>query len=352
MSGAEAEITPPGTDALSLPRPRSAKPFVVLTAILASSLAFIDNTVVIVALPQMRESLGASLAQAQWITNAYALTLSAFLLLGGGAGDTFGLRRVFMIGIALFAAASMLCGVSSSADMLIAARAVQGIGGALMVPGSLALISANFPPGERGKAIGTWAAASGIAAALGPMLGGWLVDHGPWATIFWINVPIAALALWLCWRRVPETAVGTGPVAMDWIGGVLAILGLGALSYGLTIVGDAVTRGLALGSICCGAAILVAFLWHEARAPAPMMPLGLFRIRAFAGINAVTLLLYFGLSGAMFFLPTTLIEAHGYSAARAGSASPVPLVMAVLSRMGACSPTGGARGGCSPSARS
>src|SRR5439155_3329846 len=146
-------------------------------------------------------------------------------------------------GIALFAAASMLCGISRSADMLIAARALQGIGGALMVPGSLALISANFRPRERGRAIGTWAAASGIAAALGPMLGGWLVDHGPWPTIFWINVPIAALALWLCWRRVPETAVGTAPVATDWTGGVLAIVGLGTLSYGLTIVGDAVTRG-------------------------------------------------------------------------------------------------------------
>src|SRR3954451_11884181 len=207
--------------------PDKAQTIVVWTAILASSLVFADGAIVTVAVPQMRESLQASLSQMQWITNAYALTLSALLLLGGAAGDAYGLRRVFMIGIGLFGLASMGCGLSGSATMLIAARAIQGIGGALLVPGSLALISAHFSPERRGKAIGTWAAASGIAAAFGPILGGWLIDVGPWQAIFWINIPVAALALWLCWRHVPVGSASGR--AMDWLGSGLAIIGLGAL---------------------------------------------------------------------------------------------------------------------------
>ena len=184
--------------------PDEAKPYVLWTAILASSLAFVDGAVVTVAVPQMRQSLDASLSQVQWITNAYALTLSAFLLLGGAAGDAYGLKRIFMLGISIFGLASVWCGLSNSAAMLITARSVQGIGGALMVPGSLALISTNFPPNERTAAIGTWAAASGIAAALGPILGGALLDLGPWQAIFWLNIPVAIAALWLCWKYMPE----------------------------------------------------------------------------------------------------------------------------------------------------
>lgn len=308
---------------------------VVWTAILASSMVFADGAIVTVAIPQMRESLQASLSGMQWITNAYALTLSAFLLLGGAAGDAYGLRRVFMIGIACFGLASLWCGLSGSAGMLIAARTVQGIGGALLVPGSLALISAHFRPESRGAAIGTWAAASAIAAALGPILGGWLIDVAPWQAIFWINIPAAALALWLCWRRVPESPV-TQEAAMDWRGGALAVVALGAIAYGLTALGErGADRGTAALVTLGGATVLGVFILHERRDPAPMMPLDLFRVPAFAHVNALTLLLYFALSGALFFLPTALIEAHGYSAAEAGSVFvPFTLVMALLSRLG------------------
>lgn len=313
----------------------TARSYIVWTAILASSLAFIDGAVVTVAVPQMRESLNASLSQVQWITNAYALTLSAFLLLGGAAGDAYGLKRVFMLGIALFGLASAWCGLSQSAPMLIAARSIQGVGGALMIPGSLALISANFPPNERGKAIGTWAAASGIAAALGPILGGWLIDIGPWQAIFWINIPIAASAIWLCWRHVPESRI-SAEAGMDWLGGVLAVAGLGVVAYGLTALGEPTTgRAEAFVFIALGGSLLAAFVFHESRARSPMMPLVLFRSPTFAGVNILTLLLYFALMGALFFMPATLIEAHGYSAARAGSVFlPFTIVMALLSRMG------------------
>jgi EmrB/QacA subfamily drug resistance transporter len=308
---------------------------VVWTAILASSMVFADGAIVTVAIPQMRESLQASLSEMQWITNAYALTLSAFLLLGGAAGDAFGLRRIFMVGIACFGLTSLWCGLSGSAGMLIAARAFQGIGGALLVPGSLALISAHFPKDARGKAIGTWAAASGIAAALGPILGGWLIDIGPWQAIFWINVPIAALALWLCWRLVPESPVAA-ETAMDWLGAILAVAGLGLLAYGLTALGEREShRVAAILVTLAGAGGLGLFVLHERRSAAPMMPLDLFRVSAFANVNALTLLLYFALSGALFFLPTALIEAHGYSAAKAGSVFlPFTILMAVLSRLG------------------
>jgi EmrB/QacA subfamily drug resistance transporter len=308
---------------------------VVWTAILASSMVFADGAIVTVAMPQMRESLQASLAEIQWVTNAYVLTLSAFLLLGGAAGDAYGLRRIFMIGIACFGLTSLWCGLSGSAGMLIAARAFQGIGGALLVPGSLALISAHFPKDARGKAIGTWAAASGIAAALGPILGGWLIDIGPWQAIFWINIPLAALALWLCWRHVPESPVARR-IAMDWLGGGLAVLALGLLAYGLTALGEREShKGIAALLTLAGVAALGLFILHEKRCAAPMMPLDLFRVPAFANVNALTLLLYFALSGALFFLPTALIEAHGYSAAKAGSVFlPFTLLMAVLSRLG------------------
>ncbi|MBA1155069.1 MFS transporter [Microvirga mediterraneensis] len=315
--------------------PGRTQTIVVWTAILASSMVFADGAIVTVAIPQMRESLQASLSEMQWITNAYALTLSAFLLLGGAAGDAYGLRRVFMIGIACFGLTSLWCGLSGSAGMLIAARTFQGIGGALLVPGSLALISAHFPKEARGRAIGTWAAASAIAAALGPILGGWLIDIGPWQAIFWINGPVAVLALWLCWRQVPESPV-SGGTAMDWRGGVLAVLALGLVAYGLTALGDQGShRIVAILLIFAGLALLGLFLRHEKRCAAPMMPLDLFRAPAFANVNALTLLLYFALGGALFFLPTALIEAHGYSAAKAGSVFlPFTLVMAVLSRLG------------------
>ncbi|HEV2565539.1 MAG TPA: MFS transporter [Microvirga sp.] len=326
------EFSPGRAEPSTVSRTRT---IVVWTAILASSMVFADGAIVTVAMPQMRENLQASLAEMQWVTNAYALTLSAFLLLGGAAGDAYGLRRIFMIGIACFGLTSLWCGLSESAGMLIAARAFQGIGGALLVPGSLALISAHFPKDARGKAIGTWAAASGIAAALGPILGGWLIDMGPWQAIFWINLPLAALALWLCWRHVPDIPV-MGETAMDWLGGALAVVALGLLAYGLTALGEREShKGVATLLTLAGGGALGLFIRHEKRSAASMMPLDLFRVSAFANVNALTLLLYFALSGALFFLPTALIEAHGYSAAQAGSVFlPFTIVMAALSRLG------------------
>ena len=308
---------------------------VVWTAILASSMVFADGAIVTVAVPQMRESLQASLSEMQWITNAYALTLAALLLLGGAAGDAYGLRRIFMIGIAGFGLASAWCGLSGSAGMLIVARAFQGVGGALLVPGSLALISAHFPPEARGKAIGAWAAASAVAAAFGPILGGWLIDLGPWQTIFWINLPVALLALWLCWRKVPDLPAARDS-RMDWLGAALAVIALGLIAFGLTSLGErGSSRGMAALLTLAGAVVLGLFLRHEKHTAAPMMPLGLFRVPAFAHVNALTLLLYFALGGALFFLPTALIEAHGYSAAGAGAVFlPFTIVMALLSRLG------------------
>lgn len=310
--------------------------YVLFATILASGMAFMDGSIITVGLPAIRANLGASLAEAQWTANAYTLTLAAFTLLGGAAGDAYGLRRVFMLGIALFGLASAACGFAWSPESLIVARAVQGVGGALMVPGSLALISAYYPPDIRGRAIGTWAAASAIAPAIGPILGGALVDLGSWRALFWMNVPLAIAAWWLCASRVPADN-RTADIRMDWIGGIVAVLGLGVLAYGLTEMGA--TLGfhfdLAVAMALGGAAILVAFVIWEAVAPAPMMPLVLFANRTFSGVNVLTLLLYFALSGALFFLPTALIQAHGYTAAVAGSVFlPFVIVMALLSRFG------------------
>lgn len=324
-----------GTDEAARTAPAGAGA-VLFATILASGMAFMDGSVVTVALPAIRSGLGAGFAEGQWTANAYTLTLAAFTLLGGAAGDAFGLRRVFMLGIALFGLASVACGLAWSPGSLIAARAIQGVGGAMMVPGSLALIAAHYPPKVRGRAIGAWAAASSIAPAIGPVVGGLLVDHGSWRAIFLINLPIAAIALFLCSTRI----AADGPrraAPMDWSGGALAVIGLGLVAYGLTALAEPGSgRGaLDLGLAAAGAAVLVLFIVYERRAAHPMMPLALFADRTFSGVNILTLLLYFALSGALFFLPTALIEAHGYPAALAGSVFiPFVLVMGLLSRFG------------------
>ncbi|WEK49956.1 MAG: DHA2 family efflux MFS transporter permease subunit [Candidatus Kaistia colombiensis] len=309
--------------------------YVLFATILASGMAFMDGSIITVGLPAIRANLGASFGEAQWTSNAYTLTLAAFTLLGGAAGDAFGLRRVFMLGIALFGLASAACGFAWSPESLIVARAVQGIGGALMVPGSLALISAHYPPKIRGRAIGTWAAASSIAPAIGPILGGALVDLGSWRALFLMNVPIAIVAWLVCRAKVPSDRKIVA-VRMDWIGGAFAVVGLGVLTYGLTEMGTGGLRfDLAAGLALAGAAVLVVFVIWEALAPTPMMPLGLFASRMFSGVNVLTLLLYFALAGALFFLPTALIQAHRYPAALAGSVFlPFVIVMALLSRFG------------------
>jgi EmrB/QacA subfamily drug resistance transporter len=297
-------------------------------------MVFIDGTVVNVALPALQKEFNASAASIQWVIESYALLLTALLLVGGTAGDKFGRRRVFAIGVAVFAVASVCCGLARSIEQLIIARAVQGIGGALLVPGSLALISASFPENVRGKAIGTWSGYTAITAALGPVIGGFLIEYFSWRYAFFINVPFALLILFLTFKYVPESRNTRDSGRLDWLGAVLVSTGLGCLVYGLI---ESTSRGwtdarvmtaLALAPFALGGFILV-----EMRHPSPMLPLKLFRSRNFSGANVLTLLLYAGLGGSMFFLPLNLIQAQGYSAVAAGAALlPLILTMFVLSR--------------------
>ncbi len=310
-----------------------ARPWVLATTILGSAMAFIDGSVVNVALPAIQSDLRASIGGAQWVVNGYMLMLGALTLIGGAAADRFGRRRVFSLGVALFTAASVACGLAPTTAILIAARLVQGVGGALLVPSSLAMISAAFPEEARGKAIGTWAGFSALTTALGPVLGGVLVDAVSWRAIFFINVPLAALTLAIAFARVPESR-DDADAPLDWRGGLLAIVGLAALAYGLTAASQ---RGWSdpavLGSLVVSALALAAFVWWEGRASAPMLPLALFRSPLFTGANLLTLLLYFALSGAFFFLPFNLIHVQGYSATAAGAAFlPSTLIMGTLSR--------------------
>ncbi len=310
------------------------KPWVLAATILGSSLAFIDSTVVTVALPAIQADLATSVAAAQWVVNAYLLLLGALILVGGAAGDRFGRRRIFILGIILFTVASAACGLAPNTAILIAARAVQVIGGALLVPESLAIISAAFPEAERGKAIGTWAGFSALTTALGPVLGGTLVDALSWRAVFFINVPLALVAVAIALRHVPESRAGAPDAAIDWQGGVLASVGLFGIAYGASAASSARWGDVAVaGPVLAGIAVLVLFLGWEAHTKAPMVPLALFRARSFSGTNAMTLLLYAGLSGALFFLPYDLIRLQGYSAAEAGASFlPFSLIMGGLSR--------------------
>ncbi|HLQ67565.1 MAG TPA: MFS transporter [Candidatus Limnocylindrales bacterium] len=325
----EAAIRSGAAPATSAPAAREV--WVLAATIIGSSLAFIDGTVVSVALPAIAAELGAQGADIQWVVEAYALTLSSLLLVGGALGDRFGRRRVYALGVALFAAASIACGVAQSVPWLIAARAVQGVGAALLVPGSLALISASFDPSRRGQAIGTWSGFSGITAAIGPVLGGWLVAHS-WRWAFFINIPLAAAVLVLL-QRVPESR-SPKPRPLDIPGAALGTIGLAGLVFGLVEssrrgwVDPAVLAGLAVGL-----ASLAGFVAVEARSAAPMLPLTLFRSRTFLGANLLTLFVYGALSCVFFFLPLNLIQVQGYSPLQAGAALlPFIAVLFVLSR--------------------
>ncbi len=308
---------------------------ILVATILGSSMAFTDGTIVTVAIPRMRVALDASLGQMQWVSNGYTLTLSAFLLLGGAAGDRYGLRRVYGVGVACFAAASLACALSSGVLTLIGARALQGLAAALLAPGSLALLSAHFPAPQRGRAIGAWAASTSVAAALGPLLGGWLIDHAPWQTIFLINLPLAAMAILVLSRGVDELPKREAR-AMDWPGALLAVVSLGAVTFGLTWLGEfGAAPSYPIAIVIAGAALFGLLLAWEAFAPAPMAPLRLFARRQIAGVNALTFFLYFALAGMVFFLPSTLINADGWSAAEAGSTFlALTAMMAILSRLG------------------
>ena len=308
--------------------------WVLAAAVLGSTLAFVDESVVNVALPGMESALRTSLVAMQWVVNAYTLCMSALLLLGGAAADQFGRRLMFIIGVSLFAAASLGCGVAPNVQVLIATRAVQGVAAALLVPCSLALIGAAFDEKDRGAAIGIWAAASAVAAGVAPLLGGWLVDHASWRVIFLINPVIAIPTLSIAARRVPESRNPDVPPGVDWRGALLAVTGLGALAYGLIASSTLGWRQqTVLGALSVGAALLIAFVLVERRSASPMMPLELFRSRRFSGINLLTLLLYGALGAAFFFLPFLLIQARGDSATAAGVAYvPFTLVVALLSR--------------------
>lgn len=301
--------------------------------ILGSSMAFIDGSVVNVALPALQVDLGATAVDAQWIVESYALLLAALILVGGSLGDHFGRRRIYVLGVVIFALASVWCALAMSPGQLIAARAVQGVGGALLVPGSLAIISAAFEGERRGKAIGTWSGFTGITSVLGPVLGGYMVENLSWRWVFFINIPLAVAVVAITLSHVPESQDEEARKLDPW-GAVLATLGLGGLVYGLI---ESSTRGigdpLVLGSIVLGAAMLMAFVVVEARSEEPMMPLSLFRSRNFSGANAFTLFLYFGLGGALYYFPFNLIQVQGYSATAAGAAFiPAIVLMFFLSR--------------------
>jgi EmrB/QacA subfamily drug resistance transporter len=296
-------------------------------------MAFIDGTVVNVALPALQTNLNATIVDVQWVIEAYSLLLSALLLVGGSLGDHYGRRRVFLIGIALFAVASTWCGLAPDIDQLIMARAVQGFGAALLVPGSLAIISSSFPENERGRAIGTWSGFSAITTAIGPVMGGWLIEHLSWRAIFFINVPIALLIILISVWRVPES-FDTKSKGLDWWGAILGALGLGALIYGLI---ESSRLGFdnrsVITALVAAVALLALFLIVETRIPNAMLPLDLFRSRTFAGANLLTLLLYGALGGTLFFLPLNLIQVQHYSATAAGAAFlPFVLIIFLLSR--------------------
>lgn len=317
----------------SAPCAEAAGSWVLAATILGSSMVFLDSTVVNVALPAMQTSLGANAAEVQWIVEAYALLLAALLLVGGALGDRFGRRRVFAAGVAVFAGASAWCGLAPNVAQLICARGVQGVGGALLVPGSLAIISASFPDERRGRAIGTWSGFTAITAAIGPLLGGALADRGLWRWSFFVNLPLACVVLALLVSRVPES-YGARRGSLDWAGALLATLGLGGVVYALIAAPDSGWHDPRVwGSALGGAAALVLFVLVEARSRAPMVPLDLFRSRTFSGANLLTLFLYAALGGVLFFLPFDLIRVQGYSATAAGAAMlPFILLMFALSR--------------------
>ncbi len=316
------------------PCARRSEPWILAATILGSSMAFIDGTVVNVALPALQANLNATVRDVLWVVEAYALFLAALILVGGSMGDRFGRRRIFCCGAALFALASIWCGVAPGVGQLIVARAVQGVGGALLVPGSLAIISASFREERRGTAIGTWSGFTAITAAIGPVIGGWLIEHVSWRAVFFINVPLALVVLGISYWRVPESRDDAGEKRLDWFGALLATMGLGAVVYGLiesSRLGFAQT--VVLVALAVGALSLALFILVEARSRNPMLPLTLFRSRDFGGANLLTLFLYTALAGALFFLPINLIQVQGYSATQAGAALlPFILIMFILSR--------------------
>ena len=312
----------------------SARRWTLVATILASSMTFIDVTVVNVALPALQAGLHATITDVQWVVEAYALFLGSLILVGGAMGDQFGRKRVFLAGVAFFTAASIVCGLATSPRALIAGRALQGIGAAFLVPGSLAIISATFDDAERGRAIGTWSAFSAITTAIGPVAGGWLIEHVSWRAVFFLNVPFAAIVVVLSLRFMSESRDPSRSARIDWRGAALAVAGLGGIVFGLL---EWPNRGAfhpeVIGALTAGAISLVLFLVVERRAPNAMLPLNLFRSRAFTLANVLTLFLYAALGVMMFLVPMNLIQVQHDTATAAGAALlPFPIIMFALSR--------------------
>ena len=302
-------------------------------SISASSLSFIDGSILTVALPAIRASTGAGAAEVQWVVNAYTLPLAALILLGGALGDHHGRRLWLVIGTALFGIASLVCAISGSLDMLLAGRALQGVGAALLLPNSLALLNGVYDGEARGQAIGTWAAAGAIAAAIAPLIGGWLVEHVGWPSIFYINLPLVAAAILVALTRVEEVSEPE-KARLDGLGAGLATLGLGASTYGLTLWSQqfALTPTATIALIL-GAALLAGFLlWERRLRDDAMIPLTLFGNRCFSALNVMTFLLYGAFGGALLLIPFVLIEAGGYSPIQAGlSLLPLSILLGLLS---------------------
>ena len=304
--------------------------WLLLATILGSGLAGIDATVVNVALPAIGESFDSSFTTLQWTVTAYSFTLAAFILLGGGLGDRLGRRRVFVVGVVWFASASLLCGIAPSAGVLVAARALQGVGAALLTPGSLAMLQASFVPDDRARAIGAWSGLGGVATAVGPFLGGWLVDVASWRWVFWINLPLAALVVWIAARHVPESRDVHATRGLDLAGAALGALTLGGLSFGLIEAGAG--GALALPAGLLGVLAGVAFVVVERRAAHPMLPPDVFRSAQFTAANAVTFVAYAAIGVAFFLLVIALQVVAGYGPVAAGTALlPITLVMLTLS---------------------
>ena len=313
--------------------PPASRPWVLAATILGSSMAFIDSTIVNVALPALQSTLHATVVDVQWVIEAYGLFLSALILVGGALGDSVGRRAMFLLGVAGFALASVGCGFSSTIKTLLIWRSVQGIAAAALVPGSLAIISACFDEKSRGKAIGTWAGFTTITTALGPVLGGWLIEHVSWHWAFFINIPLAVLALAISFWHVPESR-NPDAESIDWVGASIATFGLAALIYGFlasSILGWGNFRVIA--SLISGLGSLILFIFIEKDIKAPMVPLQLFRIASFSGANLLTLFLYAGLGIFFFVFPLNLIQIQKYSATATGAAAlPMILLMFLLSR--------------------